>query len=158
MGKKGPIRSQEMSHFGSYILYLKIMQSSHNIPDCMKEVTWLSYGRLPFILLTVFVQAAVIRSWCELIRPVCSLMRSINSFHNRLMLHHQIISQEVINTESWLTFQFPGICSAEFRYSFVFLPICWENTFSFFRQKPINMAAVTEQTTEAFDWKLIGFI
>ena len=24
----------------------------------------------------------------ELIRPVCSLMRSINSFHNRLMLHH----------------------------------------------------------------------
>ena len=46
----------------------------------------------------------------------------------------------------------------EFRYSFVFWPICWENTFSFFRQKSINMAAVTEQTTEAFDWQLIGFI
>ena len=24
----------------------------------------------------------------ELIRPVCSLMRIINSFHKRLMLHH----------------------------------------------------------------------
>ena len=46
----------------------------------------------------------------------------------------------------------------EFRYSFVFWSICWENTFSFFRQKSINMAAVTEQTTEAFDWKLIGLI
>ena len=38
------------------------------------------------------------------------------------------------------------------------VPICWENTFSFFRQKSINRAVVTEQTTEAFDWKLIGFI
>ena len=46
----------------------------------------------------------------------------------------------------------------EFRYSFGFLPICWENTFSFFRLKSVNTAAVTEQTTEAFDWKLIGFI
>ena len=46
----------------------------------------------------------------------------------------------------------------EFRYSFVFLPICWENTFSFVRLKSISTAAVTEQTTEAFDWKLIGFI
>ena len=33
-----------------------------------------------------------------------------------------------------------------------------ENTFSFFRQKSMNMAAVTEQTTDAFDWKLIGFM
>ena len=31
------------------------------------------------------------------------------------------------------------------------------NTFSFFRQKSIYMAVVTEQTTETFDWKLIGF-
>ena len=46
----------------------------------------------------------------------------------------------------------------EFRYSFVFWTICSENTFSFFRQKSINTAVVTEQTTEAFDWKLIGFI
>ena len=44
--------------------------------------------RLPFILPPVFVQAAVIRSWYELIRHVCSLKRSINSLHNRLMLHH----------------------------------------------------------------------
>ena len=48
---------------------------SHNIPNCMKEVTWLSYGLctnghrsaalgwLPFILPPVFVHAAVIRSW-----------------------------------------------------------------------------------------------
>ena len=36
--------------------------------------------------------------------------------------------------------------------------MCWENTFSFFMQKSINTAAVTEQTIEAFDWKLIGFI
>ena len=47
----------------------------HNIPNCMKEVTWLSYGLctnghqsaalgwLPFILPPVFVHAAVIRSW-----------------------------------------------------------------------------------------------
>ena len=56
----------------------------------------------------------------ELIRPVCSLMHSINSFHNRLMLHHWIISKEVINTESWSTFQFLGISSAEFRYSLFF--------------------------------------
>ena len=46
----------------------------------------------------------------------------------------------------------------EFRYSFVFLPICWENKFSFFRLKSLNTAAVTEQTTEAVDWKLTGFI
>ena len=32
----------------------------------------------------------------------------------------------------------------EARYSFVFVPTCWENTFSFFRQKSINRAAVTE--------------
>ena len=62
------------------------------------------------------------------------------------------------NIESWSTFQFLGICFVEFSYSFVFLPICSENTFSFFRQKSINTAAVTEQTTEAFDWRLIGFI
>ena len=31
-------------------------------------------------------------------------------------------------------------------------------TVSLFRQKSINTAVVTEQTTEAFDWKLIGFI
>ena len=31
--------------------------------------------------------------------------------------------------------------------------MCWENTFSFFRQKSINTAVVTEKTTEAFDWK-----
>ena len=142
----------------------------HNIPNCMTEETWLSLclgtnghqsaalNWLPFILPPVFVQSAVIRSWQELIRPVCSLMRSINSFHNRLMLHHYIISQEVINTESWSTFQFLGICSAEFRYSFAFWTICWKNTFSFFRQKSINMAVATELTTEAFDWKLIGFI
>ena len=36
--------------------------------------------------------------------------------------------------------------------------MCWEKTFSFFRQKSVDMVAVTEQTTEAFDWKLIGFI
>ena len=48
--------------------------SQHNIPNCMKEVTWLklclgtnghrsgALGWLPFILLPVFVQAAVIRS------------------------------------------------------------------------------------------------
>ena len=47
-------------------------------------------------------------------------MHSTNSFHNRLMLHHWVISQEVINTESWSAFQFLWICSAEFRYSFVF--------------------------------------
>ena len=50
-------------------------RASHNIPNCMKEVTWLSYGLctnghgsaalgwLAFILPPVFVQAAVIRSW-----------------------------------------------------------------------------------------------
>ena len=53
------------SHFESY----------HNIPNCMKEVTWLklclstnghrsaALWRLSFILPPVFVQAAVIRSW-----------------------------------------------------------------------------------------------
>ena len=45
----------------------------------------------------------------------------------------------------------------ESRYLFVFVPICWENTFSFYRQKSINRAVVTEQTTEAFDWKWIFF-
>ena len=52
--------------------------------------------------------------------PVCSLMRSINSFHKWLMLHHYVISEQVINTETGLTFQFLVIYSAEFRYSFVF--------------------------------------
>ena len=50
------------------------------------------------------------------------------------------------------------ICPAEFRYSFVFLPICWEHIFIFLRQKSVSTAVVTEQTTEAFDWKLIGLI
>ena len=36
--------------------------------------------------------------------------------------------------------------------------MCWENTLSFFSQESMNMAVVTEQTTEAFEWKLIGFI
>ena len=47
----------------------------HNIPNCMKEVTWIilcpstnghrsaGLGWLPFIKPTVFVQAAMIRSW-----------------------------------------------------------------------------------------------
>ena len=48
--------------------------------------------------------------------------------------------------------------SAKFRYSFIFWQICWENTFSFFRQKSINRFVVLEQTTKAFDWKVIGFI
>ena len=39
--------------------------------------------RLRFILPPMFVQATVIRSWFELIRPVCSLMCSMNSFQNR---------------------------------------------------------------------------
>ena len=30
--------------------------------------------------------------------------------------------------------------------------------FSFFGQKSMNTAVVIEQTTDAFDWKLIGFI
>ena len=70
---------------------------------------------------------------------------SINSFHNRLMLHHWVISQEVIKTETRSTFQFLAICSAEFKFSFVFWPICWENTLSFFGQKSINTAVVTEK-------------
>ena len=49
--------------------------SDHNIPNCMKEVTWLKLWLstsghrsaalewLPFILPPVFVQAVVIRSW-----------------------------------------------------------------------------------------------
>ena len=37
-------------------------------------------------------------------------------------------------------------------------PVCWENTFSFFMQESINTAVVAKQTTEAFDWKLIGLI
>ena len=48
---------------------------NHNIPNCMKEVTWLklclgtnghrsaALEWLPFILPPVFVQAAVLRSW-----------------------------------------------------------------------------------------------
>ena len=48
-------------------------------------------------------------------------------------------------------FHLPACVSVESRYSFVFVTICWGNTFSFFRQKSINRAAVTEQTTEAFD-------
>ena len=47
---------------------------------------------------------------------------------------------------------------AKFSYSFLFLPVCWENAFSFFRQKWINTTVLTEQTIENFDWKLIGFI
>ena len=55
--------------------YLVTWFCYHNIPNCMKEVTWLRYGLctnghwsaalgwLPFILRPVFVQAAVIRSW-----------------------------------------------------------------------------------------------
>ena len=102
----------------------------HTTGKPMKEVTWVllclctnghrsaALARQPFILPPVFVQAAVIRSWQELIRPVCSLMRSIKSFHNRLILHHWVISQEVINTETRLRFQFLVIFSVEFRYSF----------------------------------------
>ena len=61
------------------------------------------------------------------------------------------MSHEVINIETRLTFQFLGICSAEFRYSFVcvcvcFNTICLENTFSFFGQISIYTAVVTEQT------------
>ena len=86
-------------------------------------------------------------------------MRSINSFHNRLMLHHKVLYQKVITTESWSTFQFLGICSAEFRYSSgFFYQYVGKTHLISSGKKSINMAAVTEQTTEAFDWKLIGFI
>ena len=40
-------------------------------------------------------------SYNELIRPLCSLMRSINSFHNRLVLHHYIISAFVWRENRW---------------------------------------------------------
>ena len=49
------------------------------------------------------------------------------------------------------------VCSVEFRYSFVFRPICWENTFNFIRQKSINTALVTEQTTEAIENLLVSY-
>ena len=45
-------------------------------------------ARQRFILPSVFVQAAVIKSWWDMIRLVCSFIRSINSLHNRLILHH----------------------------------------------------------------------
>ena len=53
----------------------------------------------------------------------------------------------------------PGdfFCGIQMFISF-FLPMCWENTFSLVKQKLINTAAVTEQTTETFYWKRIGFI
>ena len=78
--------------------------------------------------------------------------------HEYKVYFSMVISQGVINTETRLTFQFLVIFSAEFRYSFIFWPIYLENTFSFFRPISINTAVVIEQTTEAFDWKLIGFI
>ena len=37
-----------------------------------------------------------------------------------LILHHKVITQEVINTDSRSTVQFMGICSGEFRYPFGF--------------------------------------
>ena len=75
-----------------------------------------------------------------------------------LILLHQVISQEVINSETRLTFQFLVIFLWNpdihlFLYQYV------EKThLVFFRQKSMNRAVVTEQTTEAFDLKLIGFI
>ena len=99
-------------------------------------------GRLPFILPPMFVQAPVIRSWYEPIRPrfkyICSsklhdfnmdwytgigieqLSNFVNSFYNRLMMHYQVVSQEVINTETWLTFQFLVNIFAEFSFSLLF--------------------------------------
>ena len=70
----------------------------HNIPSYMKEVAWLklclgtnghrssALEWLPFILPPACVCTS--SSDKELIRPVCSLIRSINSFHNRLMLRY----------------------------------------------------------------------
>ena len=69
-----------------------------------------------------------------------------------------MISQEVINTETRLTFNALWFVLRSSYIHMFFLPMCWENTFSFSMQKSINTAVVTEQTTEAFDWKLIGFI
>ena len=66
---------------GSWVIFTSLSNRHlvksllHNIPNCMKEVTWLSYGLctnghrsaalgwLPFILPPVFVHAVVIRSW-----------------------------------------------------------------------------------------------
>ena len=64
----------------------------------------------------------------------------------------------VIYTQIRLTFQFVVICFAEFRYPFVFYRYVWKTQLFFSGQKPLNTAVVTEQTTEAFDLKLIGFI
>ena len=93
----------------------------------------------------------------ELIRPVCSLMHSINSFHNRLMLHHLVISQEVSDPGTRLTFQFLVFFLWKWDIHLFFLLIFWKNAISIFRQKSIDMAVVAEQTTVAFDWKLCIF-
>ena len=92
-----------------------------------------------------------------MIGTVCVLMRSTNSFHNRLMLHHEVQSQEVINTETRLTFQFLVIFFCGIQILICFFTNRLGNIFSFFRQKSIITAEVTEQTTEAVDWKLISF-
>ena len=74
------------------------------------------------------------------------------------MLHHLVISQEMINTESLSTFQFLWIRLVEFRYSFVFYKYVGKTHIVFSGINQQILAAVTEQTTEDFDWKLIGFI
>ena len=52
----------------------------------------------------------------------------------------------------------PGDLFCGIQLFIYFKTIYWENTFSFFKQKSINIALVTEQTTVAFYWKPIGFI
>ena len=67
------------------------------------------------------------------------------------------MSQEVINTETWSTFQFLSIFSAESDIHLFFNQYVGK-TILVFQAKIINMAVVAEQTTGAFGWKLIGFI
>ena len=60
-----------------------------------------------------------------------------------------------MDLETRLAFQFLVICSVEFKYSFVFLTNMSGKPFSFFKQKSINKAVVTEQLSSMLPFEVI---
>ena len=99
----------------------KMKVSIHFNGIAMKEVTWISYvyewapvshsGAAAFNLAPCICRRARDKELMCTGKPVCPPHRSINCFYSRLLLHKLVVPQEVINTGTWLRFDFLVILS-----------------------------------------------
>ena len=86
-----------------YVIWLcplvrNIMTTVMDSIRLLKLAKW-EYDRLLSFYHSVwFIQGTVISNWLKLIRPACSLHCSVRRFHDILLMHCWVISQELIGT------------------------------------------------------------